>query len=466
MAEFEQNVSQCCWRSRWKFNVNAKLFSDNFQRDFLHMNPGDPITGVDTWLIACPNRLTMRGVARYEAAMPVLGGVSLPFLKSTYYGIMFSNGDGTVPEWSAKTVNVAPDNLNVRYRDNVSHAGLIQDDVSADFITALTQDQPLGVFDNTVPSDPDRIWNMTQDNGRPWIIEWRNAASVWNVAKSQQELPVFPVTLELYDRTTGRMLIGSVQVPPPVGAAGAEPVVVQTVLDDRFSSYSFGNQITIASNSQQTLHLRLVVRPSPELYWTAAGAPPAKSGAVTVNDEILVAGQLLIGDVMSRHLFPGTAAVDKYVAFTKVGQPWAAYGFQAYLDIDVSGGLVQNSGESWYLMVDSDGDGLFDAQVSGVEPDQDLPSGARGLQAYPNPFNPTTEIRWSVAGAAAAKLVIHDVAGEVVVRYDLAADSASGQVTWNGRDEAGRQAPSGIYVAVLHSSDGQPLASTKLTLLK
>lgn len=89
-----------------------------------------------------------------------------------------------------------------------------------------------------------------------------------------------------------------------------------------------------------------------------------------------------------------------------------------------------------------------------------------GVRAFPNPFNPTTEIRWSLAGAPAARLVIHDVAGNVVMRYDLDSDSASGQATWNGRDQAGRQAPSGIYFAVLQSGDGRPLASTKLTLLK
>lgn len=466
MGEVKANVSQCCWGSGWKHNPDSRLLSEQFQAVFMHMDRGNPLPSVDTWLIACPNRLTMRGVARYEATMPFLDGVLPSFLKPTYYGVIFSNGDGTVPEWSAKTVNVPPENLQVRYRDNVSHADLIQDEVTADFITALTQDEPLSSFDYTVPSDSTRIWNTTQDNGRPWIIEWRNVVGVWNVAKSQQELPVFPVTLELYDRTTGRMLIGSVQVPPPAGVVGAEPVVLQTVLDDRFSSYSFGSQITIASNSQETLHLRLVIRPGPELYWDAAGAPPAKSGVVTVNDEFIVAGQLLVADVASRRLFPGTESPDRYVVFTRVGRSWAAYGFQAYLDIDVSGGIVQNSTSTWFLMVDSDGDGLFDQQVSGVKPEQDLPDSAFGVRAFPNPFNPTTEIRWSLAGTPPARLVIHDVAGNVVMRYDLDPDSASGQAIWNGRDEAGRQAPSGIYVAVLQSRDGRPLTSTKLTLLK
>lgn len=466
MAEVKTNVSECCWGFGWKHNTDSRQRSERFQVDFMHMDRGSPLPSVDTWLIACPNRLTMRGVARYEAAMPYLDGVLPSFLKPTYYGVIFSNGDGTVPEWSAKNVNVPRDNLHVRYRDNVSHADLIQDNMTADFITALTQDQPLAPFDYTVPADSSRIWSTTQDNERPWVVEWRNTASVWNVAKSQQELPVFPVTLELYDRTTGRMLIGSVQVPPPAGEVGAEPVVLQTVLDDRFSSYSFGSQITIASNSQETLHLRLVIRPSPELYWDAAGAPPAKSGVVSVNDEFIVAGQLLVADVASRRLFPGTESPDRYVVFNKVGMPWAAHGFQAYLDIDVSGGIVQNSTGTWFLMVDSDGDGLFDQQVSGVKPEQDLPGSAYGVRAFPNPFNPTTEIRWSLAGAAAARLVIHDVAGNVVMRYDLDSDSASGQAIWNGRDQAGRQAPSGIYFAVLQSGEGRPLTSTKLTLLK
>jgi C1A family cysteine protease len=66
---------------------------------------------------------------------------------------------------------------------------------------------------------------------------------------------------------------------------------------------------------------------------------------------------------------------------------------------------------------------------------------------YPNPFNPTTAISYTVpAPGAEVRLVIYDLAGREV-RTLVAGAEQGGEhvVVWHGRDEAGRPVGSGVY---------------------
>ena len=77
------------------------------------------------------------------------------------------------------------------------------------------------------------------------------------------------------------------------------------------------------------------------------------------------------------------------------------------------------------------------------------------LPNVPNPFNPTTEIRFDLAVRGRVKLRIYDVAG-ALVRVLADADMESGfgkRLLWNGLDAAGRRVPSGLYFARLDAPD-------------
>jgi hypothetical protein len=67
-------------------------------------------------------------------------------------------------------------------------------------------------------------------------------------------------------------------------------------------------------------------------------------------------------------------------------------------------------------------------------------------QNYPNPFNPTTTIRFSLKEAGFVSLSIYNLQGQEV-RNLLAADMNAGrhEMTWDGKDNRGRPAPSGMY---------------------
>ncbi|MFO7655377.1 MAG: S8 family serine peptidase [Candidatus Krumholzibacteriia bacterium] len=96
----------------------------------------------------------------------------------------------------------------------------------------------------------------------------------------------------------------------------------------------------------------------------------------------------------------------------------------------------------------------------------DGPPPAFGLRgAVPNPFNPSTDIHFSLHQAGAVDLRLYDLSGRLV--RTLVADvrpAGTHQVRWNGRDHAGRPAASGAYHARL--SAGGRTAVTKLTLVR
>ena len=72
------------------------------------------------------------------------------------------------------------------------------------------------------------------------------------------------------------------------------------------------------------------------------------------------------------------------------------------------------------------------------------------LGSYPNPFNPTTTIRFQLATAARVDLSIFDVRGAFVARL-LRQERIAGEhsATWEGLDQGGRAVASGVYLARL-----------------
>jgi photosystem II stability/assembly factor-like uncharacterized protein len=97
--------------------------------------------------------------------------------------------------------------------------------------------------------------------------------------------------------------------------------------------------------------------------------------------------------------------------------------------------------------------------------DGDAPAAAAQLASHPNPFNPQTTLRYVLAEAGPVILEIFDTRGRRV-RTLVDGQRAAGahEVQWQGRDERGRELPSGVYFAVVQSSNGRQ--SQKLVLLR
>ena len=112
-------------------------------------------------------------------------------------------------------------------------------------------------------------------------------------------------------------------------------------------------------------------------------------------------------------------------------------------------------------------DGLAALDVSPVP---DLPITEHRFEGgYPNPFNPTTRLVFSLAPQAApqpAKLEIVDLQGRLV-RVLLDETATAGrqyESVWDGRDLTGRSVASGVYMARLRIGDWQ--ATRTVTMVK
>ena len=103
------------------------------------------------------------------------------------------------------------------------------------------------------------------------------------------------------------------------------------------------------------------------------------------------------------------------------------------------------------------------AVLSDVPPGQVRVFGLEG--ARPNPFNPATEVSYSLAGAGRVQLEIYDARGyKVRTLVDEVRPAGAHTAVWNGRDDQGRKVASGMYISRLVS--GGRTASARLTLLK
>ena len=121
---------------------------------------------------------------------------------------------------------------------------------------------------------------------------------------------------------------------------------------------------------------------------------------------------------------------------------------------------------SYTLVIDHDGDGLPDEGATDVPDDGVTARVSRILGNRPNPFNPLTEIAYSVAGRSArATLAIYDLAGRrVATLVDRAVDGGKHRVQWDGRGDRGERLASGVYFARLTVGDEVDVA--KMIMLK
>lgn len=82
----------------------------------------------------------------------------------------------------------------------------------------------------------------------------------------------------------------------------------------------------------------------------------------------------------------------------------------------------------------------------GDDPESILPEGFVLHQNSPNPFNPTTEIRFDLSRSSRVELRVHNVLGqEIRTLVDEILPAGSHTVVWNGRDNYGNAVSSGIY---------------------
>ena len=168
--------------------------------------------------------------------------------------------------------------------------------------------------------------------------------------------------------------------------------------------------------------------------------------------------------------------------------PFWIYQSVPWLQVTPAGGILLQ-GESQPLTLDFDSTGLADGLYNGflvivsnagtspevvpvdltvesiVSGVGDVPNVFGLTGNVPNPFNPATQVRFSLARDGMAEIDVLDLQGRVV-RTLLSGIMTAGEQTvrWDGRDDAGRNVASGAYFVRLRSA-GQ-VATHKVTLMK
>ncbi|MGB7062458.1 MAG: T9SS type A sorting domain-containing protein [Candidatus Zixiibacteriota bacterium] len=84
--------------------------------------------------------------------------------------------------------------------------------------------------------------------------------------------------------------------------------------------------------------------------------------------------------------------------------------------------------------------------------------------AYPNPFNPFTNLSFNLPEAMNYSLKIYNVAGQLVRSYSGVGSQNLNVVTWDGKDNAGSEVSSGIYFYKLTA--GSFSATQKMVMMK
>ena len=109
---------------------------------------------------------------------------------------------------------------------------------------------------------------------------------------------------------------------------------------------------------------------------------------------------------------------------------------------------------------------LNTAAISGTDDSDGVPKVTQLGLCAPNPFNPSTVIRFDLAQAATTRLAIYDLRGRLVRTLVGPEVIAPGQheLVWDGRDDRGTAVSGGIYVYRL-TADGFTAAHS-MTLVK
>ena len=103
--------------------------------------------------------------------------------------------------------------------------------------------------------------------------------------------------------------------------------------------------------------------------------------------------------------------------------------------------------------------------LSGIAENPEIPTTFAVAQNFPNPFNPTTTIKYQLPNSGHVRLTIYNLLGQKVrTLVNTRQDAGYYQAVWDGRNDQGNQVSSGIYI---YRFEGEGFIRTlKMILMK
>jgi len=125
----------------------------------------------------------------------------------------------------------------------------------------------------------------------------------------------------------------------------------------------------------------------------------------------------------------------------------------------------------WLQSVDLDGSGEYHGPVSAYYNAHseysapEIPLATELKAAYPNPFNPTVFIPYSLAQNLNVNIRIYNARGQLQRNFDLGVKEAGNhQIDWDGTDNNGQPVSSGVYRVVMTA--GKDVFTRNAVLMK
>lgn len=107
----------------------------------------------------------------------------------------------------------------------------------------------------------------------------------------------------------------------------------------------------------------------------------------------------------------------------------------------------------------------YQASTAVIDYQSVLPERFQLGQNFPNPFNPSTAIRFDIPKISQVNLTIYNILGErIATIFDGVAQPGAHTVIWDGLDNDGHNAPSGVYFYRLKA--GSTVISKKMLMIK
>ena len=101
----------------------------------------------------------------------------------------------------------------------------------------------------------------------------------------------------------------------------------------------------------------------------------------------------------------------------------------------------------------------------GVDTATDIPEGFSLTQNFPNPFNPSTVLKFSIPTECTIALTIYSLTGqEIKTLVSGQVKPGNFKIVWNGNDCQGNKTGSGIYICMLKA--GNVCCQRKIVLIR
>ena len=277
-----------------------------------------------------------------------------------------------------------------------------------------------------------------------------------------------------------------VQVNMDFGVGGQWGWTESTVLHNSLSAWrnpggGFGTACT-AWGARSTTCL---VGTDPDFAYCLYGSETTCGGGVPCSAITSIASRCIGGGtktIQARvNLLGSTIYAGLPVTITIDGTPYTATiitnGTHSRANFSVSGFAV---GSHTVSLVDPPGCGIPDshptcATADKADPAWDndaewtgvnaAPQSTKLLGNYPNPFNPTTNIQYSLGEATHVTLRVYNTLGQVVATLvNDVQDAGYKSVVWNGKNDSGAPVASGIYIYTLTA--GNVVKSDRMLFMK